>query len=141
MKINTKIRYGLRTMISIAGSNDVNGILQKDIASSQDISLKYLDSIISALKVKGLITNAKGRGGGYKLARSAKEISMWDIYTAFEPIQAVDCIKDENLCPRNCDCKANKYWKEFNVEFQKILFKKSLEQILIEPSPLDSAQL
>jgi Rrf2 family protein len=141
MKINTKIRYGLRTMISIATSKETNGILQKDIAATQDISLKYLDSIISALKVKGLITNSKGRGGGYKLARPAKEISMWDIYTAFESIPLVECIQNVDLCPRSCDCKANKYWKEFSLDFQRILFKKTLEQIIMDPAPIDSSQL
>jgi Rrf2 family transcriptional regulator, iron-sulfur cluster assembly transcription factor len=141
MKINTKIRYGLRTMISIATSKEPNGILQKDIAATQDISLKYLDSIISALKVKGLINNTKGRGGGYKLSRPTKEISMWDIYTAFEPIVVVECIQNKDLCPRSCDCKANKYWKEFSLEFQRILFKKTLEQIIMDPAPADSSQL
>ena len=42
MKINTKIRYGLRTMIEIANAQDDNGVLQKDIAKNQNISLKYL---------------------------------------------------------------------------------------------------
>jgi Rrf2 family transcriptional regulator, iron-sulfur cluster assembly transcription factor len=141
MKINTKIRYGLRAMISIATSKEANGILQKDIATTQDISLKYLDSIISALKVKGLINNTKGRGGGYKLSRPAKEISMWDIYTAFEPIVVVECIQNKELCSRSCDCKANKYWREFSLEFQRILFKKTLEQIIMDPAPADSSQL
>jgi DNA-binding IscR family transcriptional regulator len=59
MKINTKIRYGLRTMLEIAKAPDNEGILQKDIAKNQNISLKYLDSIISSLKLKGLIHNSK----------------------------------------------------------------------------------
>ncbi|HBK42488.1 MAG TPA: Rrf2 family transcriptional regulator, partial [Porphyromonadaceae bacterium] len=64
MKINSKIRYGLRTMIEIACCKEPTGILQKDIAKNQNISVKYLDYIISALKLKGLISNTKGRGSG-----------------------------------------------------------------------------
>ena len=83
MKINTKIRYGLRTMIEIAGCLDPEGILQKDIAKNQNISVKYLDYIISALKLKGLIMNVRGRGSGYRLARPIDEITMLYIYSAF----------------------------------------------------------
>ncbi|MDD2280898.1 MAG: Rrf2 family transcriptional regulator, partial [Bacteroidales bacterium] len=104
MKINTKIRYGLRAVIEIACSNDPGGVLQKDIAINQEISLKYLDSIISSLKVKGIITHAKGKGSGFKLTRKPEEITVYDVYTAFEPIVIVDCINDMGFCDRSRNC-------------------------------------
>ena len=133
MKINTKIRYGLRTIIEIANSADQNGILQKDIAINQNISLKYLDPIISSLKLKGLIANSKGRGSGYRLTRPSNEITMLDIYTAFEPIVIVDCINNKSFCERSSECRANNYWTEFKDDFKAILAKKSLEQIMNKP--------
>lgn len=133
MKINTKIRYGLRTMIEIASSDDPNGILQKDIAINQNISLKYLDSIISSLKVKGLVANSKGRGSGYKLTRDTKEISMLDIYTAFEQIVIVECINNKEFCDRSShNCEAISYWTEFGADFKELLSKKNLDQIIQE---------
>ncbi len=131
MKINTKIRYGLRTMLVIATAPEFEGILQKDIAESQDISLKYLDPIISSLKLKGLIVNVKGKGSGYRLARPASEISMYDIYTAFDRIEIVDCLSDANICPRlKNNCKANAFWSEVKTDFEKMLTNKSLAEIL-----------
>jgi Rrf2 family iron-sulfur cluster assembly transcriptional regulator len=131
MRINTKIRYGLRTMIEIAGSTDANGMLQKDIAKNQNISLKYLDPIISSLKLKGLIANSKGRGSGYKLTREPKDITMLDIYTAFEQIVVVECINNLGYCDRSMhDCKGRSYWNEFKNEFAEMLRKKNLEQII-----------
>ena len=132
MRINTKIRYGLRTIIEIATSTEPNGVLQKDISKNQNISLKYLDSIISALKLKGLISNSKGRGSGYMLARTTEEITMLDIYTAFEPIVVVDCINNKSFCERSSNCRAIKYWDEFKQEFTELLLKKNLAQIIQE---------
>ena len=133
MRVNTKIRYGLRTIIEIANSTDPNGVLQKDIAKSQHISLKYLDPIISALKVKGLVANSKGRGSGYRLTREPKDITMLDIYTAFEQIVIVECINNKGFCERSThDCKAKSYWNEFSAEFTQLLAKKNLEQIIQE---------
>jgi len=131
MKINTKIRYGLRTMIEIATFLEPEGKLQKDIAKNQNISLKYLDVIISSLKLKGLIVNSKGKGSGYKLAKPANEISMLDIYTAFEQIVIVDCINNISFCDRSIhECKARNFWCDFREEFKNILATKSLEQII-----------
>lgn len=129
MRVNTKIRYGLRALIEIANSNNNNGIFQKDIAINQEISLKYLDSIISSLKTKGLITNSKGKGG-YKLTREAEEISMFDIYTAFEKIEVVECLINKTICNKTSDCNARCYWNEFNQDFVHMLLKKNLRQII-----------
>ncbi len=130
MKVNTKIRYGLRTIIEIAKSEQPNGVLQKDIAVNQDISVKYLDSIISSLKLKGLIANTKGKGSGYKLTRSTNEISVLDVYSAFEPVIIVDCINNKDFCDRSGDCRAKDYWCELKSEFQELLAKKTLDQII-----------
>ncbi len=133
MRVNTKIRYGLRTIIEIATSTEPNGVLQKDIAKSQHISLKYLDPIISALKLKGLIINSKGRGSGYRLTKDPKDITMYDIYTAFEQIVIIECINNLGYCDRSLhDCKGRNYWNEFRNDFISILTKKSLEQIIAE---------
>lgn len=134
MRVNTKIRYGLRTMIEIANSTEPIGVLQKDIAKNQNISLKYLDSIISSLKLKGLIINTRGRGSGYRLTRPPKDITMLDIYTAFEPIEIIECINNNSLCEFWENCKAMSFWDEFKTDFIGILTKKNLEQIIIETS-------
>ncbi len=131
MKINTKIRYGMRAMIDIASSKNLEGVLQKDIAMHQDISLKYLDSIIAALKLKGLIANSKGKGSGYKLTRNPDEITVWDIYTAFEPTTIVDCIENKEFCNRFYGCKSRDYWIEFKQDLIELLSKKSLSQIIL----------
>ena len=131
MKINTKIRYGLRTLVVIASSTGTEGVLQKDIADSQNISVKYLDSIISYLKLKGLIVNAQGKRSGYRLARPADQITMLDIYTAFDRIDVVECLNNENCCPRKTtNCKANKYWHSLKTDFTSLLENKTLSEIM-----------
>jgi len=114
LKISTRTRYGIRTMLEIAsGSGD--GIFQKDIAQSQDISNKYLDHIIHALKASKLISNVKGKKSGYKLTRKPSEISLYDIHNAFEPgICIIDCLSGNYECKRQTDCLAVGFWKNLN---------------------------
>ena len=60
MRMNTKVRYGLRAMIEIGSKEQTSGILQKEISEIQEIPLRYLDSIITDLRNAGLIVNFSG---------------------------------------------------------------------------------
>jgi Rrf2 family protein len=116
MKFNTKTRYGLRTMLELAlNENGEAGIFQKDIAENQNVSVKYLDHIIAALKAAGLIINVGGKKSGYRLNRQAKDISVYDIYTAFEEeLVIIDCLLHWSHCPNKQHCVMKDYWSELN---------------------------
>jgi Rrf2 family protein len=128
-------------MIAIACCEEPRGILQKEISEKQDISNKYLDAIVSSLKSKGLITNFRGKGSGYKLTRPAEQITMYDIYTAFEPIIVVECLDNPEFCALECCCAANKYWTEMKRDFANMLKKRSLSEIADKERPCLEAAL
>ena len=91
------------------------GILQKEISENQDVSVKYLDHIIADLKKAGLITNVSGKKSGYKLGRPAAEISILDIYLAFEEeLAIIDCLQPHGHCPRKKVCVLKEYWSGLN---------------------------
>jgi Rrf2 family protein len=115
MKINTKTRYGLRTMMEIAMQGDGRGVFQKEISERQEISFKYLDQIIASMKASGLIANSGGRMSGYILSREPEKISVYDIYKAFEhDLMIVDCLHGESHCRREPSCATKEFWKELN---------------------------
>jgi Rrf2 family protein len=91
------------------------GVFQKDIAKNQDISIKYLDHIIQALKTSHLITNAKGKKSGYVLTRKPSEITIFDIHRAFEPgICLIECLSGNFQCPREQGCLTQGFWGQLN---------------------------
>jgi Rrf2 family protein len=129
MKINTNIRYGLRAIIEIA-IND-KPVLQKEIAERQDISLNYLDSIISGLKNAGLIVNFRGKGSGYVLAKRKEDITVYHVYRAFSPdLQLVNCSCETNDCQRFNICPTKNYWFELNSQIKQILKNSTLDKLV-----------
>jgi len=115
MKFTTKTRYGLRTMIELAMPDRDKGILQKDISKNQNISMKYLDHIVAHLKAAGLIINVAGKKSGYRLAKNADRISVYDIYRAFDhDLSIIDCLSEEGLCRRDKKCAAREFWDKLN---------------------------
>ena len=115
MKISTRTRYGIRTMLEIAMNNSNKGIFQKDIAKNQEISNKYLDHIIQALKTSNLISNSKGKKSGYILTRKPSEITILDIHNAFESgICLVECLSGNYHCDREIGCLTKGFWGNLN---------------------------
>lgn len=130
MKIGTRTRYGLRTMLEIA-CNEYKGIFQKEIAQNQDLSNKYLDHIIHALKTAGLIINIKGKKSGYRLSKKPEEISLFEIHQAFEPeLCLVECISKDYDCEREKKCVARGVWKQLNALVVNYLKSVSLADIM-----------
>ena len=79
MRISTRGRYALRVMIDLAEHYNGNYIPLKDIAARQEISLKYLESIMSDLSKSSMLDGQHGKGGGYKLNRLPEEYSVGEI--------------------------------------------------------------
>ena len=131
MKMNTKVRYGLRAMIEISMNKTSTGMLQKEISESQEIPLNYLDSIITGLRNAGLIVNYAGKRSGYILTRKPDEISVYDIYRAFEPeLTLVNCACPGNECSRMNMCPAKDYWFELNNVIKNQMKSTTLDQIV-----------
>jgi len=131
MKINTKIRYGLRTLIELGLHEGKEGMLQKEIANNQKLSEKYLDSIVSSLKASGLIVNVGGKKSGYMLNRKPSEISIYDVYRTFEPdLSIIHCTDKPVTCFISRICVANEFWLDLNNMITKHLKKTTLGDII-----------
>jgi len=120
MKFNTKTRYGLRVVLELALNADKEGgTFQKDIAENQDVSVKYLDHIISSLKKAELVSNVGGKKSGYVLTRSASDINIYDVYSAFEDdLAIIDCLIADGECRRKGTCVLKDYWCNLNISIK-----------------------
>lgn len=139
MKLNTKTRYGIRTMIELAMDWGGKGLLQKDISERQEISYKYLDHIVSALKARGLILNIEGKKSGYRLSRLPEEITIYDVYKAFEPeLTIVDCLSSDGKCIKGNSCASQELWSGLNSLIIDYLKSHNLKELAEKQSKLNS---
>jgi Rrf2 family protein len=130
MKINAKVHYGLKTMIELAMNAGETGMLQKELAVNQCMPNKFLDSVIHSLKVTGLIVNVGGRKSGYRLARPASEISVYDVYRAFEPELRIHfCLAGYESCPRTQSCASRLFLCEFNEKMEEYMKSNTIDEL------------
>lgn len=112
MMITTKGRYALRVMLDLAEHDTGRYIPLKDIADRQGISVKYLENILASLSRVEMVDASRGKGGGYRLAKSPAEYSAGEIIRQAEGgLPMVSCLKDgHHGCERAPACYALPLW-------------------------------
>jgi Rrf2 family protein len=111
MKLSTRTRYGTRALLELAMRDDDAPMSAGDIAARQEVSEKYLESVLATLRQAGLVQSVRGAGGGYLLARSAEAITLRDAYEALEGADGlVECTDNAGLCTRSDGCVTREVW-------------------------------
>lgn len=133
--ISTRGRYALRVLIDIAENSNGNYIPLNDIASRQDISEKYLESILVLLTRGNLLSGLRGKGGGYKLTKVPEEYTIKSILAITEGTLApVACLKDgAEPCLKASSCKTLPVWQGLNKAISDYLESVTLADIMEMP--------
>lgn len=113
MLISTKGRYALRVMIDLVEHQSEGYIPLKEIAERQEISEKYLESIIKTLVKARMLDGLRGKGGGYKLTKVPEQYTVGSILRLTEESLApVACLETGAVpCARAAACRTLPMWQ------------------------------
>ena len=123
MKISTKGRYALRIMVDLAENGNGGYIPLKDIGERQNITVKYLEQIISLLSKAGLVSGTRGNGGGYKLSKKPSDLKIGEIFRAAEG--DVDIAGDEKD-----NEKCFEFWRGFEKAIESYIDGQTLDDVV-----------
>ena len=116
MIVSTKGRYALRVMVHFAQQGGEEYIPLKEIAESEGISQKYLETIMATLSKAGFVDAVHGKGGGYRLNRKPEEYTIGSILKLTEgSLAAVSCTSQgAAACSRTECCQAKPMWDKLD---------------------------
>ena len=121
MRLTTKGRYAVTAMLDLALNATQGPISLADISRRQEISLSYLEQLFSKLRQRSLVSSVRGPGGGYKLSRSADEISVAQIVDAVnESIDTTNCDRQGN-CLQGQQCLTHHLWIDLSDRIHAFL--------------------
>ena len=116
MIVSTRGRYALRVMIDLAENQKDGYIPLKEIAERQDISQKYIESIMTILSKAKFVEAVHGKGGGYKLNRNPSDYKVKEILEITEgglaPVACLECNAEK--CEKEQNCRTIPMWRELN---------------------------
>lgn len=132
MIVSTKGRYALRVMIDLAEQHSEERVPLKEIAERQEISQKYIESIMTMLSKNGFVDAVHGKGGGYSLNKKPEEYRVGDILRLTEgSLSPVACLeKGAAECPRKDKCKTLPLWTKLDELVEGYLDSVSLADLM-----------
>ena len=132
MRLSTKGRYAVRSMVDLALHAGEDPVNREEISARQEISADYLARLFAKLVKGELVSSVKGPGGGYVLARRAAIITAGDIIRAVdEPLAPVRCVNAEpdKACHRMDSCVAHLLWEELGGKITELLDSVTLAEL------------
>ncbi len=117
MMVSTKGRYALRVMVDLAEYPEGEYVPLKEIARRQEISEKYLETILPVLMKNKFLLAMRGKGGGYRLARRPAEYTVGSILKLVENnLAPVACLESgADTCGRAGECRTLPMWQKLNA--------------------------
>jgi len=129
LRISKRTEYGLRAVIHLTRLSPSNYVQSKDLAQQEELPVKFLESILLALRRGGFLESKVGSGGGYRLARPPREISVGDIIRRLEGRLTIrEGVPASELTPGRL--AVHFVNKELTDATDQVLDKITLEQLL-----------
>ncbi len=131
MKLSTKGRYAIRALLDLAMHEDEEPVLLRAIAQRQQISLQYLEHLISPLIAAGVLRSIRGPKGGIMLARPAGEVKLSEVIQLAEgPFIPAECINNPGVCDRTEVCATRDILEELKQAMDGVLESTTLRDMV-----------
>jgi Rrf2 family protein len=131
VKLSTRALYGTRALLDLALQEGNRPVLLRDIAQRQQISLRYLEHLITPLIAGGILQSIRGSRGGVCLARPPEEIGLAEVVQLLEgPIAPVDCVTNPGVCSRSASCVTRDVWGELKKVMDEVLKSTTLQHLV-----------
>ena len=123
--------YALRAMIFLARNVEETPVSGPRIAAAAGVPRKYLSAILADLVRDGLLEGTRGKSGGFRLARSARQIRLAQVVAPFEPVKSAKktCPFGNAVCSDRNPCVAHDRWTKVNAGLSRFLEETTLEDV------------
>ncbi|HVX66604.1 MAG TPA: Rrf2 family transcriptional regulator [Bryobacteraceae bacterium] len=127
---STTCEYALRALVRLAQMPDGSAVLGRDLAQHAEIPANYLSKILLTLRNAGILTTARGTGGGYRLRKTPEEIRLIHIVELFDGARARPaCLLGGHDCSDENPCSAHHVWRDVRAVYVRFLESTTLADI------------
>lgn len=143
MKLSANEEYGLRCLVRLGYAGDGGSLTIPEISHAEGVSPAYAAKILRVLRKGGFVTAARGKEGGYTLARPAESIIIGDVIDAlggrlFESNFCDSHAGQAAVCTRSVDCSVRSLWRAVQVAVDHVLSKATLRDLLQNEEEMNS---
>ncbi len=126
MKLSTKSRYAVSSLMELALSGPKNPITLSELATKQGISLSYAEQLFAGLRDHKLVKGTRGPGGGFILAREPNTISIAEI---------IESVYDRESNRSTNETPSTELWNHLDEQVDSFLENINLETAIGKKNP------
>jgi len=128
--LNQTVEYALRAMATLANADPERLVTSEEIAEQAAIPGHYVSKVMRQLVVARLVRGKRGRGGGFRLARSPGEIAFVDVIKAVDGWPEPDhCAFGHERCNLQAPCPLHPTWTRLNDMLEAWAMSTTLEDV------------
>jgi Rrf2 family protein len=137
MKLSKKGEYALRSLINLGFAVEAGRDLVQasELAESEQLPIKFLEQILQALKEAGMVRSVRGKFGGYRLAKSSRDIKIGQVVRLIDgPLAPIGCVShsayEKCTCPDEGHCGLRMLMLDVRNAIANILDRYSLADVV-----------
>lgn len=141
MQLLAQEEYGLRCLLELARQPEGGPLTIQAIARAEGLSSDYAAKLLRELRRGGLVASTRGAAGGYRLARPASEVSVWDAIQVLGgglfPERFCECHSGlRSVCVRGSDCSLRALWRLLDSAVREVLSGTTLADLQCSESAM-----
>ena len=130
MRLSTKSRYAVTSLLDLVMHSDQGPVSLADISVRQGISLSYLEQLFAKMRRNKLVISTRGPGGGYSLGNSPDQVCIADVINAVDEVVRVDDRRGNGANGSYEPCLTEQLWEELSAEIETFLTTISLADMI-----------
>ncbi|HWB82829.1 MAG TPA: Rrf2 family transcriptional regulator [Bryobacteraceae bacterium] len=143
MKLSANEEYGLRCLVRLGYRGEHSSLTIPEISQAEGVSPAYAAKILRVLRKRGFVKAARGKEGGYALARPAESIVIGDVIDAlggrlFESKFCETHSGQAAICTRSVDCSVRSLWRAVQVAVDQVLSQTTLRDLMQNEAEMNS---
>jgi Rrf2 family protein len=143
MKLSANEEYGMRCLLRLGHAGEGGSLTIPEISHAEGVSPAYAAKILRILRKGGYVTAARGKEGGYTLARPPESIAIGDVMATLggRLFESGFCDSHSGqfaICTRSVDCSVRSLWRAVQVAVDQVLSKATLRDLLQSEQEMNS---
>jgi Rrf2 family protein len=141
MQYSRSIEYAIHGLVYLAGDSTGNSVLLSDIAKVARVPREYMRKVFQLLSRANIVTAQRGAGGGYRLARSASEITLQDVVETVEgSLPLYNCLQMRRGCGLSECCPVKEVFDEARQRMSEVLRGTTIQEVNRKVASLGEAR-
>jgi Rrf2 family protein len=130
MRVSAKSDYALRALIEMAGRADGRAVSAEELGRLQDIPHGFLQAILADLRRAGVVMSQRGQSGGWRMGRSASQVSVADVIRAVDgPLVSVYGLRPEAVSYNDSADVLQHVWIAARSSLREVFEEVSIQQL------------